>query len=171
MNPLQKLVKMLADVFVPIIPALVARLKVCSFRRWSSPVSLCQPTAILIPPRQTCWCSTPIRWNSPSLNRKTTEPDRAFQGRYGPGETGRIYPANRRPSSTARSAGEIGKATLTQGATGLLIKVEATGLTPGLARHPHPRHGPVRRPFTSASPHQPHRSQDAPRPAECPRSG
>ena len=41
-----------------------------------------------------------------------------------PGQTGQASIIN-------GQGAEIGKATLTQGATGLLIKVEATGLTPG----------------------------------------
>ncbi len=63
---------------------------------------------------------------------------------------------------------EIGKATLMQGATGLLIKVEATGLTPGWhGIHIHAT-GQCAAPFTSAGrPHQPYRSQDPARPAEC----
>ena len=48
---------------------------------------------------------------------------------------------------------EIGKATLTQGATGLLIKVEATGLTPGWhGIHIHAT-GQCEAPFTSAGAH------------------
>lgn len=48
---------------------------------------------------------------------------------------------------------EIGKATLTQGATGLLIKVETTGLTPGWhGIHIHAT-GQCEAPFTSAGAH------------------
>lgn len=48
---------------------------------------------------------------------------------------------------------DIGKATLTQGATGLLIKVEATGLTPGWhGIHIHAT-GQCEAPFTSAGAH------------------
>ncbi|HRL05654.1 MULTISPECIES: superoxide dismutase family protein [Brevundimonas] len=48
---------------------------------------------------------------------------------------------------------DIGKATLTQGSTGLLIKVEATGLTPGWhGIHIHAT-GQCEAPFTSAGAH------------------
>ncbi|MCO8029087.1 superoxide dismutase family protein [Brevundimonas diminuta] len=63
------------------------------------------------------------------------------------------------PGQTAQVAiingqgAEAGKATLTQGATGLLIKVEATGLTPGWhGIHIHAT-GQCEAPFTSAGAH------------------
>ena len=63
----------------------------------------------------------------------------------------------------------VGRAVLTQGATGLLIRVEASGLTPGWhGMHIHAT-GECTAPLhLGRSPYQPHRSQDAARPAECP---
>ena len=57
---------------------------------------------------------------------------------------------------------ETGKATLTQGATGLLIKVEATGLTPGWhGIHIHAT-GQCAAPFTSAGAHINHTDPKTP---------
>ena len=57
---------------------------------------------------------------------------------------------------------DIGKATLTQGSTGLLIKVEATGLTPGWhGVHIHAV-GQCEAPFTSAGAHVNHGEPKAP---------
>lgn len=57
---------------------------------------------------------------------------------------------------------EIGKATLTQGATGLLIKVEATGLTPGWhGIHIHAT-GQCEAPFTTAGAHINHTDPKTP---------
>jgi len=66
--------------------------------------------------------------------------------RAAPGQTAQVSILN------AQGA-EAGKATLTQGATGLLIKVEATGLTPGWhGIHIHAT-GQCEAPFTSAGAH------------------
>ncbi|MGX8273676.1 superoxide dismutase family protein [Brevundimonas diminuta] len=63
-----------------------------------------------------------------------------------PGQTSQVTIIN------AQGA-DIGKATLTQGSTGLLIKVEATGLTPGWhGIHIHAT-GQCEAPFTSAGAH------------------
>ncbi|WP_435521137.1 superoxide dismutase family protein [Brevundimonas faecalis] len=72
------------------------------------------------------------------------------------------------PGQTAQAAiingqgAEIGKATLTQGATGLLIKVETTGLTPGWhGIHIHAT-GQCAAPFTSAGAHINHTDPKTP---------
>ncbi|MFE9085346.1 superoxide dismutase family protein [Brevundimonas sp. NPDC003935] len=72
-----------------------------------------------------------------------------------PGQTGQ--------ASIINGAGaEIGKATLTQGATGLLIKVEAAGLTPGWhGIHIHAT-GQCAAPFTSAGAHINHTDPKTP---------
>ena len=63
-----------------------------------------------------------------------------------PGQTGQAAIIN-------GQGADIGKATLTQGSTGLLIKVEATGLTPGWhGIHIHAT-GQCEAPFTSAGAH------------------
>jgi len=70
----------------------------------------------------------------------------AMTPRATPGQTGQASIIN-------GQGAEIGKATLTQGATGLLIKVEATGLTPGWhGIHIHAT-GQCEAPFTSAGAH------------------
>lgn len=72
-----------------------------------------------------------------------------------PGQTGQAAIIN-------GQGAEIGKATLTQGATGLLIKVEATGLTPGWhGIHIHAT-GQCAAPFTSAGAHINHSDPKTP---------
>nr|WP_292084597.1 MULTISPECIES: superoxide dismutase family protein [Brevundimonas] len=72
-----------------------------------------------------------------------------------PGQTGQA-------AITNGAGAEIGKATLTQGATGLLIKVEATGLTPGWhGIHIHAT-GQCAAPFTSAGAHINHTDPKTP---------
>ena len=72
-----------------------------------------------------------------------------------PGQTGQAAIIN-------GAGAEIGKATLTQGATGLLIKVEATGLTPGWhGIHIHAT-GQCAAPFTSAGAHINHTDPKTP---------
>ena len=72
-----------------------------------------------------------------------------------PGQTGQAAIIN-------SQGAEIGKATLTQGATGLLIKVEATGLTPGWhGIHIHAT-GQCAAPFTSAGAHINHTDPKTP---------
>ena len=72
-----------------------------------------------------------------------------------PGQTGQAAIIN-------GQGAEIGKATLTQGATGLLIKVEATGLTPGWhGIHIHAT-GQCAAPFTSAGAHINHTDPKTP---------
>lgn len=72
-----------------------------------------------------------------------------------PGQTGQA------PIINGQGA-EIGKATLTQGATGLLIKVEAAGLTPGWhGIHIHAT-GQCAAPFTSAGAHINHTAPKTP---------
>lgn len=72
-----------------------------------------------------------------------------------PGQTGQAVIIN-------GQGAEIGKATLTQGATGLLIKVEATGLTPGWhGIHIHAT-GQCAAPFTSAGAHINHTDPKTP---------
>ena len=72
-----------------------------------------------------------------------------------PGQTGQASIIN-------GQGAEIGKATLTQGATGLLIKVEATGLTPGWhGIHIHAT-GQCAAPFTSAGAHINHTDPKTP---------
>ncbi len=66
--------------------------------------------------------------------------------RAAPGQTSQVAIIN-------GQGADIGKATLTQGSTGLLIKVEATGLTPGWhGIHIHAT-GQCAAPFTSAGAH------------------
>ena len=75
--------------------------------------------------------------------------------RAAPGQTGQAAIIN-------GQGAEIGKATLTQGATGLLIKVEATGLTPGWhGIHIHAT-GQCAAPFTSAGAHINHTDPKTP---------
>ncbi|WP_441455009.1 MULTISPECIES: superoxide dismutase family protein [unclassified Brevundimonas] len=70
----------------------------------------------------------------------------AMMARATPGQTGQAVIIN-------GQGVEIGQATLTQGPTGLLIKVEATGLTPGWhGIHIHAT-GQCAAPFTSAGAH------------------
>ena len=72
-----------------------------------------------------------------------------------PGQTGQAAVIN-------GQGAEIGKATLTQGPTGLLIKVEATGLTPGWhGIHIHAT-GQCAAPFTSAGAHINHTDPKTP---------
>ena len=72
-----------------------------------------------------------------------------------PGQTGQASIIN-------GQGAEIGKATLTQGPTGLLIKVEATGLTPGWhGIHIHAT-GQCDAPFTSSGAHINHGEPKAP---------
>ncbi len=72
-----------------------------------------------------------------------------------PGQTGQAVIIN-------GQGAEIGKATLTQGATGLLIKVEAAGLTPGWhGIHIHAT-GQCAAPFTSAGAHINHTDPKTP---------
>lgn len=72
-----------------------------------------------------------------------------------PGQTGQASIIN-------GQGAEIGKATLTQGATGLLIKVEVTGLTPGWhGIHIHAT-GQCAAPFTSAGAHINHTDPKTP---------
>lgn len=72
-----------------------------------------------------------------------------------PGQTGQAVIIN-------GQGAEIGKATLTQSATGLLIKVEATGLTPGWHDiHIHAT-GQCAAPFTSAGAHINHTDPKTP---------
>ncbi len=72
-----------------------------------------------------------------------------------PGQTGQAAIIN-------GAGAEIGKATLTQGATGLLIKVEAAGLTPGWhGIHIHAT-GQCAAPFTSAGAHINHTDPKTP---------
>lgn len=72
-----------------------------------------------------------------------------------PGQTGQAAIIN-------GAGAEIGKATLTQGATGLLIKVEAMGLTPGWhGIHIHAT-GQCAAPFTSAGAHINHTDPKTP---------
>ena len=72
-----------------------------------------------------------------------------------PGQTGQASIIN-------GQGAEIGKATLTQGATGLLIKVEAAGLTPGWhGIHIHAT-GQCAAPFTSAGAHINHTDPKTP---------
>jgi len=72
-----------------------------------------------------------------------------------PGQTGQAVIIN-------GAGAEIGKATLAQGATGLLIKVEATGLTPGWhGIHIHAT-GQCAAPFTSAGAHINHTDPKTP---------
>ncbi|WP_436355707.1 superoxide dismutase family protein [Brevundimonas sp. CEF1] len=72
-----------------------------------------------------------------------------------PGQTGQAVIIN-------GAGAEIGKATLTQGATGLLIKVEAAGLTPGWhGIHIHAT-GQCAAPFTSAGAHINHTDPKTP---------
>lgn len=72
-----------------------------------------------------------------------------------PGQTGQASIIN-------GQGAEIGKATLTQGPTGLLIKVEATGLTPGWhGIHIHAT-GQCAAPFTSAGAHINHTDPKTP---------
>lgn len=72
-----------------------------------------------------------------------------------PGQTGQAAIIN-------GQGAEIGKATLTQGATGLLIKVEATGLTPGWhGIHIHAT-GQCAASFTSAGAHINHTDPKTP---------
>ncbi len=72
-----------------------------------------------------------------------------------PGQTGQAAIIN-------GQGAEIGKATLTQGATGLLIRVEATGLTPGWhGIHIHAT-GQCAAPFTSAGAHINHTDPKTP---------
>lgn len=79
----------------------------------------------------------------------------AMTPRATPGQTGQATIIN-------GQGAEIGKATLTQGATGLLIKVEATGLTPGWhGIHIHAT-GQCAAPFTSAGAHINHTDPKTP---------
>jgi Cu-Zn family superoxide dismutase len=79
----------------------------------------------------------------------------AMTPRATPGQTGQAAIIN-------GQGAEIGKATLTQGATGLLIKVEATGLTPGWhGIHIHAT-GQCAAPFTSAGAHINHTDPKTP---------
>ncbi|MBD3834372.1 superoxide dismutase family protein [Brevundimonas bullata] len=79
----------------------------------------------------------------------------AMTPRATPGQTGQASIIN-------GQGAEIGKATLTQGATGLLIKVEATGLTPGWhGIHIHAT-GQCAAPFTSAGAHINHTDPKTP---------
>ncbi len=79
----------------------------------------------------------------------------AMMPRATPGQTGQAAIIN-------GQGAEIGKATLTQGATGLLIKVEATGLTPGWhGIHIHAT-GQCAAPFTSAGAHINHTDPKTP---------
>lgn len=72
-----------------------------------------------------------------------------------PGQTGQAAIIN-------GQGAEIGKATLTQGPTGLLIKVEVTGLTPGWhGIHIHAT-GQCAAPFTSAGAHINHTDPKTP---------
>jgi Cu-Zn family superoxide dismutase len=72
-----------------------------------------------------------------------------------PGQTGQAVIIN-------GQGAEIGKATLTQGATGLLIKVEVAGLTPGWhGIHIHAT-GQCAAPFTSAGAHINHTDPKTP---------
>ncbi|HEY1073835.1 MAG TPA: superoxide dismutase family protein [Brevundimonas sp.] len=72
-----------------------------------------------------------------------------------PGQTGQAAIIN-------GQGAEIGKATLTQGATGLLIRVEASGLTPGWhGIHIHAT-GQCAAPFTSAGAHINHTDPKTP---------
>lgn len=88
------------------------------------------------------------------------------------GQTGGMDRSSMTPRATPGQTGqasiingqgaEIGKATLTQGATGLLIKVEATGLTPGWhGIHIHAT-GQCAAPFTSAGAHINHTDPKTP---------
>ena len=79
----------------------------------------------------------------------------AMMPRATPGQTGQAVIIN-------GQGAEIGKATMTQGATGLLIKVEATGLTPGWhGIHIHAT-GQCAAPFTSAGAHINHTDPKTP---------
>lgn len=79
----------------------------------------------------------------------------AMTPRATPGQTGQASIIN-------GQGAEIGKATLTQGATGLLIKVEAAGLTPGWhGIHIHAT-GQCAAPFTSAGAHINHTDPKTP---------
>ena len=85
----------------------------------------------------------------------TTVDHSAMIPRATPGQTGQATIIN-------GQGAEIGKATLTQGATGLLIKVEATGLTPGWhGIHIHAT-GQCAAPFTSAGAHINHTDPKTP---------
>ncbi len=75
--------------------------------------------------------------------------------RAAPGQTSQVAIIN-------GQGADIGKATLTQGSTGLLIKVEATGLTPGWhGIHIHAT-GQCAAPFTSAGAHINHTDPKTP---------
>ena len=79
----------------------------------------------------------------------------AMMPRATPGQTGQAAIIN-------GAGAEIGKATLTQGPTGLLVKVEATGLTPGWhGIHIHAT-GQCAAPFTSAGAHINHTDPKTP---------
>jgi Cu-Zn family superoxide dismutase len=79
----------------------------------------------------------------------------AMTPRATPGQTGQASIIN-------GQGAEIGKATLTQGATGLLIKVEVAGLTPGWhGIHIHAT-GQCAAPFTSAGAHINHTDPKTP---------
>lgn len=97
--------------------------------------------------------------------------DHAAMGHAAHGQTGMDHAAmmaRATPGQTGQAAiingqgAEIGKATLTQGPTGLLIKVEASGLTPGWhGIHIHAT-GQCAAPFTSAGAHINHTDPKTP---------
>ncbi|HAL05776.1 MAG TPA: superoxide dismutase family protein [Brevundimonas sp.] len=83
---------------------------------------------------------------SPPASDAPAAPSTEAVARATPGQTAQVAIIN-------GQGAETGKATLTQGATGLLIKVEATGLTPGWhGIHIHAT-GQCEAPFTSAGAH------------------
>lgn len=92
---------------------------------------------------------------SPPASDAPAAPSAEAAARATPGQTAQVAIIN-------GQGAEAGKATLTQGATGLLIKVEATGLTPGWhGIHIHAT-GQCEAPFTSAGAHINHGDPKSP---------
>lgn len=106
-----------------------------------------------------------------AANASAQSHDHAAMGHAAHGQTGMDHAAmmaRATPGQTGQASiingqgAEIGAATLTQGATGLLIKVEATGLTPGWhGIHIHAT-GQCAAPFTSAGAHINHTDPKTP---------
>ncbi len=114
--------------------------------RMLAPISLALTVGAL-----TASCATAQSANSPAdhTGMAHAAPAQGPAARATPGQTGR--------ASLINAQGEqIGQLTLTQGTTGLLIRVEATGLTPGWhGIHLHAT-GQCAAPFTSAGGHIKH---------------
>ena len=92
---------------------------------------------------------------SPPASDAPAAPSTEAAARATPGQTAQVAIIN-------GQGADIGKATLTQGSTGLLIKVEATGLTPGWhGIHIHAT-GQCAAPFTSAGAHINHTDPKTP---------